>query len=261
MRLDMNRPLRSAILAALLFAAGAGDAPALSWTWVEDPTDDHFGSGWFSIQGMGFAFDQTRLHFAIRTNLPETGWWGTDSYAHALLNPGDLRINANGNIYGLAFSTHANVVEQAYSGVWPTVTKGNLYSSPVFADGTLEQYEEWISWRGITPMPSDGDLYDGQNSYPTLIRGFSGEREGVGSVQWNETPSGTPWLYEIVGSVDTLALGLDYGESFELFWSMECGNDATAISGVNPIPEPATMLLLGGGLFVLTCRLRRRTAA
>ncbi|MBM4046237.1 MAG: PEP-CTERM sorting domain-containing protein [Planctomycetes bacterium] len=256
----MKRLLGCSISFALACLIASGSASALTWTTVWDPTNDEIGPG-YQVYGMSYAFDQDNtLYYSILTNFPEAGRTTTDSYGGPFhLSPGDLWINAAGTIYGLAFSTHANVVQQAYSDVWPTVTKGNLYKYATFADGTLEQYEAWVlALRGILPTPSDGDQFDGQNKYPTLIKGYSQEIAGQSNVQW-VTASGQPWAYEIVGSINTAAIGLDAGETVQLFWSMECGNDAAMITTQAPIPEPGTFLLLSIGIFGL--RIARRPGA
>jgi len=254
---------------AILCGALALCAPAwgLTYTWQDDPLNDATGGSKWQGYGIGYAIDNGKLNFQIRTNLPPWGGWGYDSYAYTHFSPGDLYINIGGRFqdgtgeaFGLGFTNHANVVQQAYSGTWDPVVKGGLYTGAVFADGTYEGYESYLLSHGITPEPGDGNLSDGKNSYPTLIMGYTDEVLGAGAVSWacNTTD---PWAYDITGYVDLAAIGLDAGESFQLAWGPECGNDLVAVEGTNPVPEPSTMFLLAGGLIAIGAVRRRRRMA
>lgn len=54
-------------------------------------------------------------------------------------------------------------------------------------------------------------------------------------------------------------LGLKPGDTFVIHWSMQCGNDFLNLEAdVNPVPEPATMLLFGIGLCGLAFVGRKR---
>lgn len=54
-------------------------------------------------------------------------------------------------------------------------------------------------------------------------------------------------------------LGLSPGDSLGIHWTQECGNDELELTAdVDPVPEPATMLLLGSGLIGLAALGRKK---
>jgi len=238
----------------------------LSWNITPDPTNDSAGGSNYQVFGVGHAISGNMLYVVVRTNFPEAGVSGGDSYAKPVtFSPGDLYINVGGTFqagtgteYGVASTSHGNVVTQAYATWGSPVIAGRLYNhnfvagSPMFADGTLERYQTDVP----TFTPDDGDGNNLVNSYPTLIR-FGGEIGDFSGVRWRSNGP-DPWAYDIYYKIDLTALGYT-GQAIQLFWTMECGNDGGQ-HFVPEIPEPTTMALLLTGVGVVAARKRRMLA-
>jgi len=69
--------------------------------------------------------------------------------------------------------------------------------------------------------------------------------------------------YVIEASFLLADLGLGIGDTFDMHWTMECGNDildlTADIGGGNENPEPATLILMGSGLIGLAGLGRKKT--
>lgn len=266
----------SILLAFLTCLSGAsalsissGELQGLNWSFTSDSPSDAASSSGTSYEtfGMGSAIKNGFLYVVVQTNFPEAGGVGSDSYTSVThFSPGDLYVNVGGsfqngggNVFGLATTTHANVVQQAYSGIWPTVQAGKLYENAQFATGTFEQYQ--LAHPNYTP--DDGDGNKRLNSYPTLLRGGSQAAGDVSGVLYRSS-SNSGWAYEIIYKISLGALGLTGGAKdplTQLFWVMECGNDGVehyVKSGTDPVvPEPTTLALMVAGIGALAAKRRR----
>ncbi len=259
-----------AVAFVVIFTMGTANAlsisnselSSLNWTYTQDSTTDTAGSNVFKTFGTGYAISGGFLYVVVQTNFPESGSMGNDSYTSSThISPGDLYLNVGGTFqsgggtaYGIATTSHANVVQQAYAGqTWTSVTAGRLYKDAVFATGTYEQYQQAYP----NANPGDGDGNNKVNSYPTLIKSGNLVAGDVSGVRYRANGASDPWDWDIFYKVSLSALGLTGGEVLQSFWVMECGNDGVQQMINNPaVPEPTTVALLAAGISAFAVRRR-----
>jgi hypothetical protein len=253
--------LATALGGAQALSISDGELSGLSWSYTPDSLTDTAGSAAYRTYGSGYAISSGFLFVVVQTNFPEGGALGNDSYTSSThFSPGDLYLNVGGSfqsgggsVYGIATTSHANIVQQAYAGqIWDSVTAGKLYQNANFATGTYERYQD--STPGFDP--DDGDGNNRVNSYPSFIR-YGNEAAGdVSGVRYRAT-SGSPWAFDIFYKVSLTALGLAGGETIQSFWVMECGNDGTQQFIRNPaVPEPSSIALVLAGVSAFAVRRR-----
>ena len=127
-----------------------------------------------------------------------------------------------------------------------------MYTDATFADGTYEDYQDWLGDHGRPFAPNDGDGNNRINSYPTFIKSGT-EVVGASALEYSRV-HGKDWDYAITGWVDLDAIDLMAGMDYAVFFAPECGNDGAVHTNVVPapvIPEPAVGLMLLLGLPVL----------
>jgi len=190
---------------------------------IHDPVGDRIGNWVFEIYGIDVLMTPASLTFSLYTNYPKTGYtvgsWATFA--------GDLAIDANNDgtyEYGFALTAH------------DALSAGSLY--------------QVTSWKKSNDYaPPSGYIYN-QGQIVTI---GAGELVPVDPsempISWGWIDLGTDpdWRIDVI-----LDPGLFSGLGGEigLYWaSATCANDY--VEGTAPVPEPATMLLVGSGLIGL----------
>jgi hypothetical protein len=188
-----------------------------------------------------------------------------------------------GNSLFVGLQTGFNLVDgkQKYDGAW--YYSGDLYLSFDNSPSTYEYAVDFQTTGGWGTNSGDEAFKQvTKSSSPTygesgpylVTEGsaIAGVLQGIsnGSGQYVDTVddaiSGLQTSYWTIVELDLVALfGADWaskGLTLGTHWTMSCGNDAVkGVAQVDPVPEPATMLLFGTGLLGLAGAARRRQVA
>ena len=178
----------------------------------------------YDAEAIYFDNDDQYGYIAIITGMASSGW--------GEYGPGDIGIDVDGANDIEVVDEHYKQ-DQNYSAYTP-------YEYAITMDGKLVKVTKWNSVKYTD--------YGYDISGPYRVK----EKETENNIFFAYSDSPINAHYVIEAAFLLSDLGLEPGDTFQINWTMGCGNDYVRLEGARVhTPEPATLLLFGSGLIGL----------
>lgn len=251
--------------------ASALAAPSLStidgtmndseWSGSQAKSDGiYYGSG-YEIDKLGMYIEDNMLYFAIQTDYNLDGGYSTwdrkykydeygvkQSWYNWAIDPGDFAFDFDG--------------DGSYeAGIDFSLSNGNF-------SFTFFEIDDPANWQNPKAYNKTSPYTAYLNNYKTSQTSGTGADDFEASIAYSDGYAGD--VLEAAINLDTLSADLNKlfqnSTSVNLFWTMECGNDALMVTenytynpgGNSAVPEPATLVLLCTGLLGFGAYTRKR---
>lgn len=194
-------------------AAGSKIVTDINNNWLGDPK--------FDVEELGLKITDSELSFAVLTKFKIDGGWDEWNY----IGPGDFMFDMNGDGImdsGIDYAISGNDVAFDFYKNVSNFINGQYY--PYYDPIAVDTVEELA----LGNTPSSFSQIGGYQVYPA-----------------NNEIAGTYYdSFLLFGKMTAAQAGLAAFDAnmISMSWSMECGNGGLKIT---PVPEPATMAMLG----------------